>query len=472
VAHPDWALAENQSDEFPIWQSGTGSPDYEHDQEVSRSPRKRRELMHWLLRPTPFEGDDWSEFCQKNLPRAICALRALAGEGKWPNHRWGEAIESWHGEQYVRSSWRYVGPLLLQMPDDVLRDIAPSAARWLAAASKVIDRYQTIFLALCERILNMAHEDVVIGNEKPFVCANHPIGHITQALLNYWFRREPIDNQQLPDDLRPLFTKLCDVRVEQYRHARVLFALHVIALFRVDRKWTEQYLLPHFSWQAPNEAPSAWAGFLMSARLYRPLLAVFRIDFLETARHYNSLGDNGQRYAAVLTYAALDPQDAFSRDELRAATGSLPPQGLLEVARVLANALENAVAQRELYWANHIKPYWKTVWPKSRTLRSQEIADALARLAIAAGPAFHDALSAVRHWLQSLDHPDYVVRLLRGSNLCSQFPQDALLLLDEIISDQFWAHVELAACLDAIVLAWPDAAQDRSYKRLRDYLRR
>jgi hypothetical protein len=473
AAHPYWKLTENQSDEFSIWVSGTGDPDYNDHLETIQAPRNRRELMSWLLRPPPFRGDDWHEICREKFPTAVCALCALAHKGEWPANRWREAMEAWNEEKRVRSSWRYIAPLLRQMPDNVLLIIAPSAAHWLAAASKVMDRHQAIFLYLCERFLRMAHEEVVIGDKEPFVCAiNHPIGQITQALLNYWFRGEPIDDQHLPEDLRPLFTELCNTRIEQYRHARVLLALHVIALFRVDRKWTEQYLLPCFDWQSSNEARATWAGFLMSARLYPPLVTAFKTNFLETTRHYSALGDNGRRYAAILTYAALDPQDTFTRDELRVATGALPPQGLQEVAQVLANALENAAMQRELYWANRIQPYWKTIWPKSRTLRSQEIAYPLARLAIAAGQAFHEALSAVRHWIQPLDHPDGVVRLLQRSGLCSQFPQDALLLLDAIISDQSWAPQELTACLEAIALAWPEGARDRRYERLRQYLRR
>ncbi len=58
----------------------------------------------------------------------------------------------------------------------------------------------------------------------------------------------PNDNDKLPADIEPFFTQLCDIGVEQFRHGRVLLASRLIALFRVDRPWTETHLLPLFDW--------------------------------------------------------------------------------------------------------------------------------------------------------------------------------------------------------------------------------
>lgn len=153
------------------------------------------------------------------------------------------------------------------------------------------------------------------------------------------------------------------------RHGRVLLASRLIALFRVDRPWTEQYLLPRFDWAVdPMEAKAVWEGFLWSPRLYRPLLLAFKPQLLETARHYGDLGEHGQQFAAFLTYAALGPVDGYSMEEWRAAIAALPYEGLQESAQALVQALEGAAEQREEYWKNRIQPFWQDVWPKSREL--------------------------------------------------------------------------------------------------------
>jgi hypothetical protein len=117
-----------------------------------------------------------------------------------------------------------------------------------------------------------------------------PIGHITQSLLNLWLKRKPNDNDRLPGDIEPLFMQLCDVGVEQFRPGRVLLASRLIALFRVDRSWTETHLLPLFDWVRNSiEANAAWEGFLWSPRLHRPLQIALKPQFLSTAHHYSEL---------------------------------------------------------------------------------------------------------------------------------------------------------------------------------------
>jgi hypothetical protein len=294
-AHPEWRLADDESDEFSYWMTGTGDPDYEERQETEMVPRNRRELVTWLKRERPkdvFYEDNWRATCGERFFVSSSALRDLAREYQWPAEYWREALQAWSDEKLLHRSWHYVAPLLQLMPDEVLQDIASSVAWWLKAVAQTLDRHEITFFYLCERILEMQHQDENDTNtDQPVTRAiNHPVGYITQALLHFWFRREPDDNEGMPDDLKPLFSMLVDTKVEQYLHARILLASRLIPLFRVDRKWTEAFLLPLFNWQASViEARAAWDGFLWSPRLYYPLLAAFKVSLLDTAYRKRSI---------------------------------------------------------------------------------------------------------------------------------------------------------------------------------------
>jgi hypothetical protein len=302
---------------------------------------------------------------------------------------------------------------------------------------------------------------------------NHPIGHVAEALLNLWLKRKPNDNDLLPDDIEPFFTSMCDVGIDIFRHGRVLLASRLIALFRVDRSWTEKHLLPLFDWTCSSvEAKAAWEGFLWSPRLYNPLLIAFKSQFLSTVHHYRDLGESGGQFAAFLTYAALDPPESYAPADFQAAIGALPHQGLEEVARALSQALQGAGEQREDYWNNRVQPFWQQVWPKSRELASNSIAESLALLCIAAGGEFPSALAAVRDWLKPIEYPNYIVHQLHASGLCGRFPDSALNLLDAILSDQPWAPQELGQCLDAIAQAIPSLRTDHRHQKLAEYARR
>ncbi len=484
-AHPQWQLATNESDEFSHWMSGTGDPDFEENRDVDIAPRERRELVQWLARPQPerrpFYEDTWRDVCRTRFFHSLYALCDLARQSVWPAGRWREALQVWSEDGMVLRSWRFAAPLVQTMPDPVVRELAHGVTRWLEVASKSIDRHEDILLHMCQRVLDLPlGEDSGIrdGDGEPIQqpvteAINHPIGHITQALIKLWFKREPNDGDQLPAAIKPLFTQLCDVRVQRFRHGRVLLASRLIALFRVDHQWTEQCLLPRFDWTVdPMEAKAAWEGFLWSPRLYRPLLLAFKPQFLDTARHYVELGEHAQQFAAFLTYAALGPVDGYTAEEWRAALAALPREGLQESAQALVQALEGAADQREEYWKNRIQPFWQDTWPKSRDLATPGIAESLARLCIAAGAEFPAALTAVLDWLRAIEHPFYVIHRLHETGLCGRFPVHALRLLATIVDDQPWGAPELGQCLDLIVQADASLNQAPSYQRLREYVRR
>jgi hypothetical protein len=485
TVYPQWQLAANERDEFSHWMSGTGDPDYEDSRDVDIAPRKRQELVQWLTKPMPerrpFYEDTWREVCRSRFFHSLFALADLAQDGVWPSGRWREALHAWAEEGMVLRSWRYAAPLVQTMPDAVLLEIGHAVTWWMEAASKAISHHEDILLNLCRRVLALPLEagsgSRIIRNgvetyDPVGSAINHPIGHATQALINLWFKQSPNDNDLLPAELKPIFTTLCDVQVDRFRHSRVLMGSRLIAFFRVDRPWTEQHLLPLFGWSNPVEAKAVWEGFLWSPRLYQPLLAAFKSQFLDSANHYADLGEHRQQFATFLTYAALGPTEGYTVEEFRTAIGALPQEGLEESAQALSQALEGAADQREDYWRNRAQPFWQQIWPKSRDLATRRIAESLTRMVIAARGEFPAALAVVQDWLQPIEHPHYVVHLLHESGLCSQYPADALSLLNAVIADQQWGPPELRQCLDQIVQAALNLAQDARYLRLCEYSRR
>ena len=483
AAYPQWQLAANESDEFSHWMSGTGDPDYEENRDVDIAPRKRRELVQWLAKPLserrPFYEDTWRDVCRTRFFHSLYALRDLAENGVWPTDRWREALQAWSEEGMVLRSWRYAAPLVQTMPDAILQEIAHGVTWWIQTVSKSINQHEEIFLNLCRRVLALPLKSGtgMIRNGEPInqpvtEAINHPVGHVTQGLINLWFKNSPNDDDQLPAHIKPFFTEICDARVDRFHHGRVLLGSQLIALFRVDQTWTEQYLLPLFSWENPGEAKAVWEGFLWSPRLYQPLLIAFKPQFLESANHYTDLGEHRQQFATFLTYAALGPTEGYILDEFRSAIGALPREGLEECARALFQALEGAAHQREDYWRNRVEPFWQHVWPKSRDLATPRMVDSLTRLIIAARSEFPAALAATQDWLQPIEHPDYIIHLLHESGLCARFPEDALRLLNAIIADQQRAPQKLDQCLAEIKQVAPQLVQGNQYRRLQEYLRR
>jgi hypothetical protein len=482
--NPRWGLKKNEQDEFSFWMSGTGDDDYEESFEVNIAPKKRRELVLWLKQPPPdrqtFDRDTWREVCRKHLLNSLFALSDLAEEGVWPIGRWREALHAWSTKELAKRSWRYACPIIQTMPDAIMQELAHSLTHWLETISKAPLEQEQVFFALCKRVLDLPlrAESGMTKNGAPInepvsEAINHPVGHITQALLNRWFKRGLNDRTRLAEEFSTFFTMLSDTDVDRFRHARVILLSNLIALFRVDQPWTEQHLLPLLSWaNNPIEAKAAWEGFLWSPRLYRPLLIAIKPQLLETAGHYHDLNGHAQQFAGFFTYVALGPIDGYTVAELRTAIEALPQTGLEESAQALSQALEGAADQREEYWQNRVLPFWRDIWPKSRDRATVRIAEALSRMSLAAGNEFPAALAEVENWLCPLEHPHYVIHQLQESGLSDRFPASALHLLDLIIDDQNWASHGLEGCLNSITQADQHMIRDLRYQRLQQYVRR
>lgn len=475
--HPKWQLSNDERDEFPFWMGSGWVGDRDPLRPFTPIPRSRRGVLEYLAaHPVlgPSEQDDWKQRCSDSFQATAYALCKLAHQHQWPVERWRDALQAWSEEGLRDRSWQYMAPILVDSPDAFLQQLAHGLSWWLQSIAKGRQTDAAHFLTLAQRLLQQNYETEDEVDDPVFRAINHPVGHVTQALLDWWYRRELEDGQGLPDAIKPMFSSLCDSGIAKFRHGRLLLAAHVITLFRVDQDWTRQYLLPLFDWtRSANEASAAWEGYLWSPRLYRPLMETLKVAFLDTANHYRFLGKHNEQYASLLTFAALEPGDTFTISEMAIAVRALPKEGLTEVAEALAKALESAGEQRDDYWRNRIQPFWEKIWPKSNDRASDTSAASLARLCIAAGDEFPSAVALLRGWLGNVDHPDYIVHRLHESGLCARYPESALQLLDAILPSQpSWLSPQLRQCLDAIAQAMPGLRDDHRFERIDELARR
>lgn len=471
MQHSDWQLADDDRDEFPFRMC---SVDELHN--FTPTPRRRVELIKWL-RENPSSGyrkeDDWRQRCRDEFPTTAYTLCKLAKEGDWPIDRWRSALLEWSKDDLVVRSWRYMGPVLNDSPDEVLRALGHGLSYWVKAIAKTFEGNEALFVNICRRILESDQTDGVDTSEPVTRAINHPVGHVTEALLDWWYRKRE-EGQGLPEEIKSIFTELSNTDIDKFRHGRVLLATHIIALYRVEQEWADENILPLFDWQrSPIEARSAWEGFLWSPRLYNPLLAALKGPLLNTVEHYEELGKHAKQYADFLTFAALNRGDIFTTEELADATMQLPIDGLNSAAKALSRALEGAGEQREEYWENRLLPYLRKIWPKQRDLATPALSESVARLCVTAREAFPKAILELQHWLQPIQHPGYLLGLIEKTKLCEKYPTEVLDFIDRIVGDDArLLSDQFRKCLSDISKADPQLISSPSFIRLSDLVRR
>jgi hypothetical protein len=233
-------------------------------------------------------------------------------------------------------------------------------------------------------------------------------------------------------------------------------------------------VLPLFDWEnSAGEAAAVWKGFLWTPRLHRPLIAQIKATFLATAHHYQRLGNHGEQYAGLLTYAALEAPDLFTLAQKRKAMAALPDGGLRRSALTILDALKGAGEQRNAYWKNRARPFIETVWPQAVQRRSGVISETFARIVIASGDSFSEAYETVRGWMMQSDQFGLVLHELVESEQCTKFPESALALLDATIASELrWRAPKLESCLTVIKAAQPELEADHRYRRLEQLVKR
>jgi len=323
----------------------------------------------------------------------------------------------------AEKTWVYGASFIQAMPALLIILIVHSLSRWMQAASEVTDCYREIFIRISNRVLDLEleNEDDSIGEQPVFSAINHPVGHVTDTLINLWFNSTPNDNDLLPSDIKQIFTKLCITKNYIYRHGRVILASRLIALYRVDKNWTKTYLLPLFSWDN-EEAKSVWEGFLWSPRLYMPLMIELKQDFLETVNRYDQLGEHKQQFARFLTYVGVNNIDGYTNEDFRIAFTKLLQEALNQVARALSDTIEGNAEQSEAYWKNRILVFWQEIWPKNISLATVSIASSIARILISSGEEFPVAFENMKGWLQPIQYPFHLLGDIVNNRLCERFP--------------------------------------------------
>lgn len=368
-----------------------------------------------------------------------------------------------------------MAPVIARAPETLFSDCSRGIAWWLGAIAKTSLKRENIFFELIQRILNQSYDDTLDEIKDPISKAiNHPIGIVVGAIFS-WLKQKSIqDDEGLSGAIKTLLTNVSNTRIINFIYGRVILASNSIYLFRIDSIWAQNHLLPLFDWSSSQtEALYAWKAFLWSPRLYWPLLQAIKEPYLQTVNYYEKLGEHAVQYADLLTYSALENNSSIAIKDLTIAIRSLPKDGLSHSASTLSRAMEGAGDQKEAYWLNRVKPFFKTIWPKSPDLISPNISESFAKLIIATGNEFPQAFSELKNWLVPTPHPDYIIHLLAKSQHCLIYPEEALDFMDKIIAQELiFVPRDLGTCLSSIVAKNLILITDMRYLRLVAFVRR
>lgn len=467
-SYSEWRLAPDERDEFPMWSSNG------EEQVIEQSPKDVKKLVEWLRKnpssKSVFLGDNWSERCRDDFRRSFSALQKLASDGEWLPHRWADALQAWSTDELTVRSWKHAAPVVANMPDAHFIDAQHAIAWWVSRVSKNIEEHEEHFFELIDRIIKIGSTTVDASDDLSLNHAiNHPVGHATSSLLNWWFSTELEDDQGLPVELKDRFAEMVSADNQSLWIGSVILAQQIIPLYRVDQAWTKQYLIPAFEWDADAaKAAAMWESFLHATRIHLPLLEKLKSPFLAIPDHIDILTEQClKQYARFLTNIALGEASIFSSSELKHIFAELPAVYLEAVAQTLFQALQGAGDQQTEYLKNRIIPFVKKFWPSKPEARSPKTFLYFAQMSAISGDGFDYAFDCFKDHLGQADEFGYLLTLLTEGDVAANHPSEVLEILNSTIPQNVpYLDDSLKPLLEAIQEADAALSTHPHYNRL------
>jgi hypothetical protein len=288
----------------------------------------------------------------------------------------------------------------------------------------------------------------------------------------HWYKRSLTDDCLLEDPFRSFFARICSSKADAMYLGKAVLSMHLISLYRVDRNWTSENLLPEFNWNnETNKAALLWSSFLFSSRLHQPLMKRLEQDFFECANHLSELGDATVSYADFVTFIALEAPQLLAKSKLRNCLHYLSRCELKTISLTALRLLQGASSRREEYWNKRFVPFFKNFWVADDIGTDDNTRSNIALICVYSGNKFPIAIDMLESWLKPTANPHSILSTINETNLARDFSSETLRFLDMVISDRAtFIQNELSTCLNVLEENLVNIESDRKYQRLKGFL--
>ena len=436
-----------------------------------------------FFRAKPFDG-----LVRQRPGRALSVLSFEARKGRYPTRLWATIADA-HDVVLPPRIQRLFAARLCWLPDVTFIELRFSISGWIERnfVALYMDSpdlawrlWDALFNALARGgeeatqsgIGETRQAGIVLKQSRKTIghAINAPVGNMLQPLMSILDDLKLNKSQGLPLAIRTRFLAALGAPGEGADHAALIIFRSLAYLEHVDPRFTQEDLLPAFD---PENALSeaAWGGFLsgqslVSVALFRRLKASFFTAF-ERADEWLWNESNYAQLAEFLIAMSLQPRGAYlTLEDARRALqtgGPIAGEGVLQ-ALLRRSGGDNA-------WRD-IRTFIVGAWPKELRFRTPEIVRRLAQVAIEAGDDFPAALRTIRPFLAPVTDLRFLVsqlgRATAGPGLATQFPREALQLLDTLIEKEpKTLPYELDLRVKEIASASPELCQTFCWSRLK-----
>lgn len=347
----------------------------------------------------PFRG-----LSTRRPSRALGALTHAAREENSVRWAWTEFLHADGRHKDSTRMIRVIAGRLERLPVDWLSEIAHPVTEWMesmaerlyADAGRELDGlWNRLITCLASKgsELRRHRRDRSWADE----ALNAPVGKLVNFLM-----KDPTKNglalgARFPEHWTNRASQLLGLPGDLRRQALVMIAFQTVWLFAIDPAWTQWQLLP-FSDDMGDDGDAFWGGVLWAARSPSPALFL-KLKPALMARATNPRSQRG--HDATLAGLLLAGWGGGPQDE---EPGRLVTD--IELREVLIHTDDELRGQfiwqlgrwasvQDGSWRKRVVPFFKSVWPKQRALRTPGLSARLTDLALASGDLLPEVVDLI-----------------------------------------------------------------------------
>lgn len=365
---------------------------------------------------------------------------------------------------------------LTRLPEPLFLKLIYPITEWiLSLADRLQSELPSLFTALWARALGTISTNpkftdssvvAIRNNDWANHALNSPAGKLAQAL----FKGLAAGPNGLPDDRLCRAESLLGLDGAARRDALVFLAYQLPYLYHHAPAWTESHVLSVLGDDVDDER-AFWSGFLWAAkfpglplfRKLKPYLLALAIDPSKQSGRLDTLARlilNGWKIVEDGVEQTRVSDDEL-RDTLRASDDAFRCQ-VLWLLKMWSTSHDGE-------WRNDALRILRNIWPRELIVKSPQVSDALAFIAIETGDDFPAFVDAVTPLITSLNKSAHSLSALASNNdtTLNLDPVALLNLVDVALPDNAadWPW-DAEVIVDRLVHA-PQTAQDPRTLRLR-----
>ena len=353
------------------------------------------------------------------------------------------------------------------MSPESTSELAHIVSQSLADLAKAVPaELQDSFWCVWDKFYMPAFTETVSEGDIHSQALNSGAGYLAQAYLRWLGTGGMNALSELETRAMDRLNDLATGTLSGHHHSKYFLVQNLNWVFNLDADWATANLIPLLALESPGRI-DFWKGFVSSLRMTKELWLIIKSVFvaLNLPELFAEDIESESMALIMLTWARLYHPETLEIHDIKERLRKSRSKARVNLLSQLESSLYRDESPSKDAWDSRVKPFIQKCWPGGPDFRNAEEASGFAKLAIAAGIHFPDALTVVDAYLTKINPHTSLAYMLQHTGRATQHPAESLALLAKIMQDQ---DDLLGALLEEIRTASPSLASDPRFVKLQN----